>query len=252
MTAKPLAVQLYTLREMCSADFPAALRAVADIGYKAVELAGFNGMETSRLRATLDELGLKAPASHMGINELEGNFDRAVADHLALGCEFVIVPWLPENLRDSEAAWLATAQRLETLGRRLKDKGLSFAYHNHDMEFAKFGGRYAMDILLDATDPEFVAAEFDTFWIARGGEEPAAFMRKHAARCRLVHLKDMKKEADRGDNEVGEGCLDWTSIFATIDKCPDPWLVVELDNPRTPATDSISISLRNLRRMGRA
>ena len=41
---RDLGVQLYSLREKSKEDFPAVLKLVADIGYKAVEPAGFFGL----------------------------------------------------------------------------------------------------------------------------------------------------------------------------------------------------------------
>ena len=43
-TAKPISVQLYSLREESKTDFPGVLKFVAQAGYKGVEPAGLYGL----------------------------------------------------------------------------------------------------------------------------------------------------------------------------------------------------------------
>ncbi len=47
---KPIAIQLYTLRDEAEKDFPGVLRRVADMGYKGVELAGLYDRDPKRDR----------------------------------------------------------------------------------------------------------------------------------------------------------------------------------------------------------
>jgi sugar phosphate isomerase/epimerase len=63
MTPKPLAVQLYSLRERAQKDFIAVLKDVAAMGYKGVEPAGLWNIRPSRFRAILEDLGLDAVAA---------------------------------------------------------------------------------------------------------------------------------------------------------------------------------------------
>ena len=42
----PIAVQLYTVRDLAAKDFPGTLKEVARIGYKSVELAGYGNLKT--------------------------------------------------------------------------------------------------------------------------------------------------------------------------------------------------------------
>ena len=55
---KPLAVQLYSLRQYAEKDFVAVLKRVADIGYKAVEPAGFWNLSPAEFKKIIDDAGL--------------------------------------------------------------------------------------------------------------------------------------------------------------------------------------------------
>ena len=78
----------------------------------------------------------------------------------------------------------------------------------------RFDGQYALDILYGATDPDLVKGELDTYWIQKGGTDPAAYIRQYSGRCPLIHLKDMAAGEIQSFAEVGEGTLDWPAIFA--------------------------------------
>ena len=93
-------------------------------------------------------------------------------------------------------------------------------------------------------------SELDTYWVQFGGCDPAAYVRKLAGRVPLVHVKDMTAGADRAFAEVGEGILDFKSIFAEAEKAGTEWYIVEQDSCARPPIESVAISLRNLKAMG--
>jgi sugar phosphate isomerase/epimerase len=51
-------------------------------------------------------------------------------------------------------------------------------YHNHFHEFQVFGGSTVFDLILEYTDPAPVKVELDTYWALRGGQDPAALLKK--------------------------------------------------------------------------
>ena len=63
--AKPISVQLYSVREAAAQDFPAVLKQIADIGYVGVEFAGFHNMDLKELKSIVDDLGLQVSSAHM-------------------------------------------------------------------------------------------------------------------------------------------------------------------------------------------
>ena len=81
------------------------------------------------------------------------------------------------------------------IGELCQQRGMRFYYHNHYQEFQRFGDKLVYDIIMENTDPGLVYAEMDTYWIARGGQDPASFMRKYNDRLILLHQKDFPKNA---------------------------------------------------------
>jgi sugar phosphate isomerase/epimerase len=249
-TQKPVALQMYTLREEAAQDFPGTLRAVAEVGYKAVELAGYGGMTATQLRPLLDNVGLSAVSNHVGLPVLRQDLDRVIEDSLSLGCQYLICPWLPEEERGDKEQYRRLAAELNAAGARCRARGLGFAYHNHDFEFKVLDGRYALDILREETDAQAVKFELDVYWAAYAGLDPAAFLRQIGPRCGLVHLKDMTKDAARTFAEVGEGQIAFPPIFAAAQEAGVDYYVVEQDRCRRPPLESVALSLKNLRDWG--
>jgi sugar phosphate isomerase/epimerase len=236
MRADQLALQLYTVREASAQDFLGTLRAVAAAGYTAVEPAGLHNIPAEQVRATLDELGLRAPSAHVGLERLEADVAGVIGELQALGCAYAVVPALPEPRRRTAADVRATAEVLNELARAVQGAGMGFAYHNHAFEFAPLDSGTCWEVLLAETDPALVALELDVFWVKRGGLDPATMIRRHADRVKLLHLKDMSP-ADDQDYPAGTGALDWDGILAAGRDAGVEWYIVEQDHPRSPLDD---------------
>ncbi len=252
MPAPRIALQLYTIRDALQQDFAATLHRVREIGYSHVEMAGFGTHTAVEVKAMLDDAGLTPTSSHCPIDRLENDIDAALDDIRTLGVKYIICPWLPEERRKDEAAWRGCARSLAKAGAAARSRGITLCYHNHSFEFVKVGGRYALDLLYDETDPTHVQAELDTYWIRHGGADPAAYIRKLANRCPVLHIKDMADNPERSFAEVGNGILDWKGIFAAASDSGVEWAIVEQDTCPGDPFESIRLSLENLRRMGYA
>jgi Sugar phosphate isomerases/epimerases len=250
----PIALQLYTVREEAARDLAGTLAKVAEIGYSGVELGGFPGTDAAEVRRMLDDNGLAPVGTHVAIDVLEKSLPDVIAYNQTLGTPYVTCPYLGDDRRGDIAAYRATGRLLNDIGAKLKAEGLTFAYHHHAFEFeAKEDGVYGLDALLEAADPENLGLELDTYWVAKGGEDPVAYLQKYRGRVRLVHVKDMAgPEADGRFAEVGEGVLDWPAIFEAAESGSVAHYIVEQDRcfDRTPL-ESIALSLDNLRKMGK-
>ncbi len=244
-----VALQLYTVRDESAKDFAGTIRRVAEIGYPGVELASYGGLSSADLKALLDQTGLRAASTHVGLAALDADLDKEIDFCVAVGCSYLVVPWLAPEMRDA-AQLKVLAPRLNEYGRRCQERGLVFAYHNHDFEFvAGSDGRYLLDALLDSTDPALLQLELDVYWAAYAGVDPASYLRKRSGRVPLVHLKDMA--ADRGFTEVGAGTLDMAGIFAAAEEGGVDWYIVENDRPAMPSLESARRSLEYLRGVGK-
>ncbi len=253
MRRDQIALQLYTVREDAGTDFVGTLRQVAEMGYPAVEFAGFGGLNAPDLRARLDEFGLKAPSAHVQYASLLEDAAKACADLHTLGTEYAVVPFIGPEHRTSVEAATRFAASLNAIAATVTGEGLRFAYHNHDFEFAPLpdgDGTTMWDVLQAETDPATVALELDIFWVAYGGADPLAILKQNPGRYPLLHFKDMTGEGDaRRDAPVGEGTIDWEP-YLVASEGTSHWFVVEQDNPDDPLAD-VERSLRAMEKMAR-
>ena len=239
-----VALQLYTVRDETSRDFVGTLRRVAQIGYAGVEFAGYGNLTAPEMSALLTETGLRAVATHLRLDVLQGlQLDEAIHYCKDIDCSIIVLPSLPHEWR-SLAGIQALAPQLNAIGQRCQQHGITFAYHNHDFEFARTDGTYLLDHLLHATDSSLVKLELDMYWAAYANVDPVAYLQKHTDRIALIHLKDMAP--DRSMTEVGKGMLDMQSICAFAEE-HNLWGIVEHDHPDMPSLESARISLEYFR-----
>src|SRR5687767_9237099 len=203
------AIQLYTLRDLTAKDFAGTMKAVAKLGYKFVETAGYGDLKTAKAaKKAIDDAGLKASSGHFAIDLLEKNIEQVIADAQTLQIDTVVCPYIAEDRREDAKAYEGTAKVLDTAGGALHQHGIVLAYHNHSFEFQKFDGKYGLDIIYENTAPHLVVAEIDVYWVQHGGVNPAEYGDKLGERVRLLHLKDMAEGQEKRFAPVGTGILD--------------------------------------------
>ncbi|GAB4194698.1 MAG: sugar phosphate isomerase/epimerase [Roseiflexaceae bacterium] len=250
MTHHPLAVQLYTLRDAVEQDYLGTLRAVAELGYGAVELVTLGAYSAEELRRELDLLGLQVAAMHVGLPELERNLPVVLENIRTLGARHVVCPWLPQERRASAASYREVAEILARVGRESQSQGVQLCYHHHDFEFSTLDGTNGFEILAQV-DPALLQFEIDVYWAAFAGHDPVALLNRLNGRVPLVHLKDMTTDDTPTFAEVGHGQLDFPAILSATDAIGVEWLIVEQDRCARPPLESVGMSLGYLRSIGR-
>lgn len=251
-----IGAQMYTLREHCAtaADIARTCKKLKDIGFEAIQAsaAGFNELPASELKKILDDTGLQCVATHQGIAAMN-EVDAIVEYHQTLGCELTAIGGHRAQTADE---WQQFIEQYNHLGRTLADKGLRIGYHNHSHELAPLGApsrttKRPMDLLLEGLDPS-VWFEIDTYWIAHGGGDPAAWIDAAKGRIPAVHVKDMTITPEREQKmcEVGSGNLNWPRIIEACQSAGVEWYLIERDRGDLDPFESLKISLENLRDMG--
>jgi len=258
-----LGIQLYMLGPDAAADVPAAFRAVADLGFEEIELPARSGPALLEMRQSLASAGLSCPSFHaptrafppatLSLEDIPGVVEVAHA----LGARYVVVPFTPlptipefppgEDFRVvmqcatravTRDQWATIAANLNVKARELNRAGLRLAYHNHNLEFLPLGEGTILDFLIENTDPDLVDLELDVGWVAAAGLDPAAFIARHAARVKLLHVKDV---ADVSPNtnlalnpaDVGAGRIDWTAVLGAAKAAGVRHYFVEQEPPYT-------------------
>ena len=232
-----LSVQLYTVRDCMNVDAPGTLARLRQMGFECVELAGTYGLRATDFRAMLDSAGLAVSGSHLGLDALEADIRAVIADHQALGCRRVILPWISnETYADG---WRAFGQRLEPIADQLADSGIEFAYHNHAFEFEGGG----LGELFETTSIR-VNAQLDLGWVHYAGESPADWVRRLGKRVTTVHLKDMTADRDSWDCVAGTGTVDWDSALSACREAGVQVGVIEMDVAPGDPLESVEKCLR--------
>lgn len=234
---KPIAVQMYTLRDAGSLD--QQLKIVHDAGVDAVETVGTQNVSASELKQLLDRYSIKAISSHVQLADLRKDLDAVVAFNRAIGNTTLVVPYLDEKDRPTDAAgWTALGQELGRISTQVRAKGMHLAYHNHDFELVDFNGKTGLELLFAAAGPD-LQTELDLAWVARAGYDPVVMLGKFEGRLFAVHAKDNAPEGQAEDEggfaAVGQGVLDWRAILPAAADAGVQWYIVEHDQPRDPA-----------------
>jgi len=250
MAKIPIALQLYSVRDDCARDLPGTVKAVAHMGYAGVEFAGYHGRSAAELRQMLDDLGLKACGTHTGIETLLGDeLPKTIEFNHTIGNKFLIVPGLPEEYRNSRAAWRQTAQLFNELAEKARRAGMRVGYHNHTIEFQPMEGELPWDTFFGTTRPE-VVMQFDTGNAMHGGADPVPFLERYPGRATTVHLKEFSKQGKPAS--VGEGDVPWQRVFELCETTGGTeWYIVEQEVYAMPPLECVKRCLENLRKMGK-
>jgi sugar phosphate isomerase/epimerase len=247
----PLAVQLYTIRTPISKDLEGSLTKLAGLGYKNVELFGYNGTffgkTLAEFKTILKNTGLTAISSHhttgiamKGKGTLTDGWDKAIEDMNSIGVKYMVCSLLFPNERTPEI-YKTIPELLENSGKATKSAGIQFAYHNHDFEFEKLDDKLVLDFLLMNTSPELVKVELDLYWINKAGFDPVQYFEKYPGRFPLWHVKDMAA-GTKEITEVGNGTIDFDKIFAAREKAGLKYWFVEQDVSKQDIFKSLEIS----------
>jgi sugar phosphate isomerase/epimerase len=221
---KSVGLQLYSLRDIIGKDVTGIIRKVAAIGYKEVETYGYSlkdkfwGLDAKAFSELLKENGLTAPSGHYDMSTFFAGKTDAFKSYIEAtqitGGEYVIIPWLDSPIRKTADDFKKIADQLNQAGSMCKEAGLKLAYHNHDFEFKKFGNTTGYEIMLSGTDKKLVDFELDLYWAVRSKADPISLFKKYPGRFKLWHIKDIDKTNPAVNTEVGQGAVDFKSIFA--------------------------------------
>lgn len=141
------------------------------------------------------------------------------------------------------------AQNLGLLGKALAARGLSLAYHTHDMEMRQ-GAREFHHMLLH-TDPAHMGFCLDAHWVYRGtgNSEVALFDAVRAYGKRIVELHLRQSEKGIWTEAFGRGDIDYAKLAVELSALKvSPLLVLEQAvEAKTPKTmDAVTAHTRSV------
>lgn len=267
----PLGLQLFTLFGVIESDVKGNLKKVRDIGFTEIEsafskLPNYYGMSPKEFAATCKDLGLSWKSHHVlgapfklpkgatmpkGLTlpphmlNLKDDMQKLVDDAAEGGISYLVCANIPTGTLDEIKE---SNEILNKTGEACKKVNIQFCYHNHDMEFKEVEGKTPYHLMLEGTDKNLVKMELDLCWVTKAGVNPVDLFKAHPGRFPLLHVKDLDKER-KGPVPVGEGVVDFKTVFANVKIAGAKHYFVEHDMPKD-AFESIATSYKNLRAMG--
>ena len=267
-----IGVQVYSVRDDAEADLKGTLQKLKDMGYDGVELAGLYGHEPKAVKEMCEEVGITPISAHVPFVDMMADPEGVIAGYKEIGCEQVVIPYLTEEYRPGQEKFAEVIEGAKILGEVCKKYDMKLAYHNHDFEFVKLDGEYALDILYKEVSADLLSVQLDTCWCLVSGENPAEYLRKYDGRMKTVHLKDFVGEKsdkmyaligiDDGEQEavkeekeefclrpVGYGKQNFPEILVASKAAGAEWVIVEQDNPSMEKTplECVEMSINYLK-----
>ena len=166
-------LQLYSLRDMTDTDLEGAIKGAAELGYHYMEFAGFKGHPAEEVKGWLDKYGVEVSSTHTSLKELTPEtIEATVAYHKAIGCDYLIVPWIDCSAAEKLQAGIDTLNYAQPI---LAEAGITLAFHNHSTEFIKTAfDVLPYDELYNKTSVEF---QIETFWAFNAGLDPVKLIK---------------------------------------------------------------------------
>ncbi|MDB5080491.1 MAG: xylose isomerase [Chloroflexi bacterium] len=251
MKLSQVAVQLYTLRNFLKtpAEIAQSLHKVREIGYEAVQISGMGPIDEQELVEILDAEGLVCCATHEPGVEILNNPEKVIERLNRLDCQYTAYPFPADVKMDSREDVEVFADALNRAGKVLTEAGKVLTYHNHAIEFRRFGSQTMLEIIFERTDPRYIQAEIDTYWVQAGGANPVKWCSSLQDRLPLLHIKDyaISEENKPTFAEIGYGNLPFHDIVAAADKAGCRWYIVEQDVCPGDPFDSLAKSFEYIK-----
>ena len=250
-----IALQLYSVRDDMASDFEGTVKKVKELGYDGVEFAGLYGKTAEEVKEICEKYQIIPISAHVPFIDMIEN-PQLLKDYAEIGCKYVVIPYITEEYQPGTEKFPEVISGAKMLGKKAKELGMKLGYHNHDFEFRKIDGEYALDILYKEVSADLLDTELDTCWVNVGGEDPVKYIEKYNGRVNILHLKDFsggksenmyaligidddKKKDIKGNFEfrpLGKGVQNFPAILSAAEKCGTEWVVVEQDSPSMSLT----------------
>ncbi len=225
-----IGAQLYSVRDLTKTpdSLYLTMKKMKEIGYDVAHASAICNIEAERLRDFSLEIGLPITVTHSAFDRIVNDTDALIKEHKIYMCPTIGIGGMPLEFRGSQDGVRAFLSKIETPIKKIKDAGLSFAYHNHHFEFEDIGGVRAYDMLAECEDLCFI---LDTYWMKYAGVDYMNYIRTFGRkRITDVHLKDMKSEPQGNICAVGDGIIDFKPVINLCDEVGIKYGHVEQDN----------------------
>lgn len=264
-------VQLYSVKDAMSKDIHGTLKAIKEMGYDYVELAGYYEMEATELKKLLDQYGLTAISTHDSYEKILENPEKKIADMKALGVKYYAMPWMGLDKHKGSEVYEKTVSDYIKAGEMLEENGIKQLYHNHAHEFTRFDKKFVFEWLLEDVG-DLLWPEVDVCWVHYAGYKPDDYILKFKNKLPILHLKDFVCEkidgpvytSEEADNPkypdmkevgfkfkpVGHGVQDIPAILKVAEEVGTEYVIVEDEVKDIDPVESVRLSREYLKSLG--
>ena len=258
----PLGLELISVLTPMTVDLRQTLFKVAAIGYTEVETLGSLGRSPDELYETFAQCRLRSSSQHLVPDDLYGVYqqwdggrltlpealvrlqqgyslekldyiiEQGIARARTLHQQFLVWPVLFDDQVASREALEASVQAFNRAGELCRQCGMTFAFHNGSNASRRIDDASAYDLILQNTDPDTVKMELDTYYLAKSGASPSAYLAAHPNRYPLMHLKDLDARGEIAD--LGRGTIDFANLLSVARHAGVQHFFVEHDRAAAP------------------
>lgn len=245
-----LGAQFYSIRDNTTNpdDLRESFAQMKKIGYDTAQMSAICPIEAERLRDISDEFSMPIVCTHSPFDRIINDTDNLIKEHQIYRCPVIGLGGMPNEYRGSLDSLRGFFKVVSEPIKKIKDAGLSFAYHNHAFEFDKDCGTTLFDVMIEeAEDLNFI---LDTYWVKYAGYDALEYIRKIGKdRMNNVHFKDMLTEPKGDICPCGVGVVDFKPIIKLCDSLGIENALVEQDNAPDSGNSygQMEISFKNLK-----
>ena len=241
-TLYKIGYQLYGVREMLAADPDSTMKLVSKLGFEGVEYSGMTNTPAINFRLLQNRYNLVCCGIHYGLTEyIEKGLVPKMEYNYILGNKDIACHWLDPHQRGSLENYLSHAKKFNEYAPVLKSNGFNFYYHNHGFEFTDmFNGKFAMDVMLENTDPALFLMELHIDGIP-SGTDVVKYIEKLGGRLLKLHIPVLDRN---GNVSIKQEIIDAAKKSGTC-----KWFIIEQNVPDKPTCESLARSVEILRNM---
>ncbi len=226
-----IGAQLFSLRTEC--DTPEKLKItferVKNMGYDIAQASAICEIDPYLLRSYVDEYSLPILCTHRSLAEITERTEECIKFHKIIASPCIGLGAMPNEARGSLESLKNFVEMLKEPVKKIRDAGLSFAYHNHAFEFENWDGVIPYDYLLENTDFDYI---HDVYWSTYAGKDPLYYVKLlgESGRMQNIHFKDMISAPQGAICPCGDGIIDFAPLAKECKKYGINNVYVEQDN----------------------
>lgn len=230
-----MAIQLYTLRDYIknADDFDKTLARLSAMGVTDVQISAIGDIPADVQKEIIEKNNMKICVTHKSFDWLKEDTQAVIDHHKTIGCDAIGIGSAPQESRGNSRNVRQFIEEAQEIGKKFKENGMTFNYHNHSFEFNKLDDYNAsmMDLLLNETDPELFHFIPDVAWIHYADKNPVDVLKKMKGRVKVLHFKDyiIDENGYRKFVSLGKGVVNLKECYDIACELEIPYIAFEQD-----------------------